>query len=157
MSSNSDSKGGAARRSAIQSICVDEDCAAFGKTLGNGYCRSCCFNRGVPYKPQKNLQSIAKVDPISSLPATKVDDAASFLAFLPSADSATLQKRGSHYLLNAKPIKAVKVSDVPPSLPATKVDDAATSESVHSPAKGKVRNVLDVYFVNKVRESVKSV
>jgi hypothetical protein len=56
MSSNSDSKGGAARapkRSAHQSLCEDSECAGFGKSLGIGRCQGCCSSRGVQYKPQK--------------------------------------------------------------------------------------------------------
>ena len=57
MSSNSDSKSGAARalkRGVSQSLCEDERCEGFGKSLGNGYCEECCFSRGVRYKPKKN-------------------------------------------------------------------------------------------------------
>ena len=65
MSSNGDSTSGGARaqkRSAIPSLCTDANCAAFQKTLGNGYCKDCCFSRGVHFKAPKIPKQPAVVD-----------------------------------------------------------------------------------------------
>jgi hypothetical protein len=94
MGDRSDSTGGivqSSKRSASAAavpLCKTQDCLAFNKKLGNGYCKDCCLERNVPFKSSKK-KTVEKIDDTATPAATTTFEPAEFSIILnPSVSTA---------------------------------------------------------------------
>jgi hypothetical protein len=93
MSSKRDSSGDGVtslKRSASAAavpLCKTQDCLAFNKKLGNGYCKDCCLERNVPFKSSKK-KTVEKIDDTATPAATTTLEPAEFSIILDPSKSA---------------------------------------------------------------------
>lgn len=136
MSSEGDSRGVSARapkRSASGSsfeFCKTIECSAFGKALGIGYCRQCCDSRGTLFKGPKKMSKLLDNDG-----EIDVGGSASTYAEIVGKLKPDHFKEGSPVRKDLMSQRAAQV------LVETSKND----------------QIPDEYFINKARESVKSV
>jgi hypothetical protein len=93
MGDTSDSTGGIVpshkrgASAAAVPLCKTQDCLAYNKKLGNGYCKDCCLERNVPFKISKK-KTVEKIDATATPAVTATLEPAVLSIFLDPSESA---------------------------------------------------------------------